>query len=77
MIWRHKMKDSKGREISIGTRIKFLWKYDNKIHNGEIKRIQGDIIKVDITDLFTRKATANINTKLTKIFKEYREFDNI
>ncbi len=33
------MKDSRGRQILIGDRVKVLWNFDNKIHVGDIIKI--------------------------------------
>ena len=65
------MKDSKGNDISIGNRVRFLWNFDNRIHTGEIKQINGDLVKLGIIDHSTRR-TSNIiiNPKLTKIFEK-------
>ena len=68
------MKDSKGNDISIGNRVRFLWNFDNRIHTGEIKQINGDLVKLGIIDLSTRR-TSNIiiNPKLTKRFEKHFE----
>ena len=42
------MKDSKGNKISIGDRVKVIWNFDNKIHNGEITNISDELVKINI-----------------------------
>ncbi len=58
------MKDSKGNEISIGDRVKVLWNFDNKIHNGEITSIRDGFVNVNI---FSRHISVKDHTKITKI----------
>ena len=43
------MKDSRGRQISIGDRVKVLWNFDNKIHEGDVLRVGREHIEVNIT----------------------------
>lgn len=61
------MKDSKGRVISIGDRVKILWSRDNKIHMGVIEEISGETANVALTDVFARSTTIATNRSLTKI----------
>ena len=58
------MKDSKGNKISIGDRVKVLWNFDNKIHNGEITHISNEFVKINI---FPRQISIKDHTKITKI----------
>jgi hypothetical protein len=58
------MKDSKGNEISIGDRVKVLWNFDNKIHNGEITSIRDGFVNVNI---FSGHTSLKDNKKITKI----------
>lgn len=59
-----KVKDSKGNNISIGDRVKVLWNFDNKIHNGYVFRISENAVEIDI---FTRNIFISDHTKITKI----------
>jgi hypothetical protein len=43
-----KMKDSRGKEIFIGDRVKVLCNFDNKIHEGDVFRVDRKHIEVDI-----------------------------
>jgi|GEM_PF-2848982 len=61
------MKDSKGRIISIGDRVKIIWNRDNKIHLGVIEEIRGETANVALTDVFARSTTIATNRSLTKI----------
>ncbi len=58
------MKDHKGNEISIGDRVKVLWNFDNKIHNGEITSIHDGFVNVNI---FSGHISIKDNKKITKI----------
>ena len=58
------MKDSKGNKISIGDRVKVLWNFDNKIHNGEITNISNEFVKINI---LSRQISIKDHTKITKI----------
>lgn len=58
------MKDSKGNKISIGDRVKVLWNFDNKIHDGNVFRINENAVEIDI---FARKISISDHTKITKI----------
>ena len=58
------MKDSKGNTITIGDRVKVRWNFDNKIHEGHIFRIRGNVVEIDIS---TRKISISDHTKITKI----------
>jgi hypothetical protein len=42
------MKDSKGNKISISDRVKFLWNFDNNIHNREITNFSDEFVKINI-----------------------------
>ena len=59
-----KMKDSKANNISIGDRVKVLWNFDNKIHNGGIININDKF--VDINN-FSRQVSVKYNTKIIPI----------
>ena len=61
------MKDSKGRIISIGDRVKIIWNRDNKIHLGVIEEIRGENANVALTDVFARSTTIATNRSITKI----------
>ncbi|HUV82740.1 MAG TPA: hypothetical protein VMW53_06660 [archaeon] len=61
------MKDSKGRKISIGDRVKILWNRDNKIHMGVIEEIRGETANVALTDVLARSTAIATNRSLTKI----------
>ena len=68
-FWAHlndvvKMNDSKGNILSIGDRVKIHWNFDNKIHEGHIFRISGNVAEIDI---FTRKISISNPAKITKI----------
>ncbi len=58
------MKDSKGRQILIGDRVKVLWNFDNKIHVGDIIKIGRKHVEVDIT---LRRISIYDHTKITKL----------
>jgi len=58
------MKDSKGRKISIGDRVKVIWNFDNKIHMGEITKINEQSVEIDI---FTRKISIRDKNRIEKI----------
>lgn len=58
------MKDSKGKKITIGDRVKVIWNFDNKIHTGEITKINDNFVEIDI---FTRKISIRDRTKIEKI----------
>ena len=58
------MKDSRGRQILIGDRVKVLWNFDNKIHVGDIIRIGQKHVEVDIT---LRRISIYDHTKITKL----------
>jgi len=58
------MKDSKGSILSIGDRVKVRWNFDNKIHEGHIFRISGNVVEIDIS---IRKISISDHTKITKI----------
>ena len=57
------MQDSKGNILTIGDRIKVHWNFDNKIHEGHIFRISGNVVEIDIS---TRKISISDHTKITK-----------
>jgi len=61
------LKDSKGRKISIGDRVKILWNRDNKIHMGVIEEIRGETANVALTDVLARSTAIATNRSLTKI----------
>ena len=61
------MKDSKGRNISIGDRVKIIWNRDNKIHMGVIEEIRGETANVALTDVLARSTAIATNRSLTKI----------
>jgi hypothetical protein len=58
------MKDSKGNKILIGDRVKVLWNFDNKIHNGEITNISNELVRIHI---LSRHISTKDHTKITKI----------
>ena len=58
------MKDSKGNKISIGDRVKVLWSFDNKIHQGDVFRITGNVVEIDI---YSRNISIRDHRKITKI----------
>ena len=58
------MIDSKGNKISIGDRVKVLWSFDNKIHDGNVLRVNENTTELKI---FTRKISIRDHTKITKI----------
>lgn len=57
------MKDSRGRQILIGDRVKVLWNFDNKVHVGDIIKIGQKHVEVDIT---LRRISIYDHTKITK-----------
>ena len=59
-----KMKDCKGNTISIGDQVKVLWNYDNKIHEGRVIRICGNVVKIKI---ITGNISISDPTEITKI----------
>ena len=68
-LWVHpndvvKMKDSKGKKISMGDRVKVLWSFDNNIHFGDVFRITGNIVEIDI---YSRNISIRDHRKITKI----------
>lgn len=58
------MKDSKGKQISIGDRVKVLWNFDNKMYEGDIYRVGPKHVEVDIS---MRKISINDHNKITKL----------
>ncbi len=58
------MKDSRGRHILIGDRVKVLWNFDNKIHVKDIIKIGRKHVEVDIT---LRRISIYDHTKITKL----------
>jgi hypothetical protein len=58
------MKDSRGRQILIGDRVKVLWNFDNKVHVGDIIKIDQKHVEVDIT---LRRISIYDHTKITKL----------
>ncbi len=58
------MKDSRGRQILIGDRVKVLWNFDNKVHVGDIIKIGQKHVEVDIT---LRRISIYDHTKITKL----------
>ena len=58
------MKDSKENKVSISDRVKVLWNFDNKIHNGEITNISDGFVNVNI---YSRHISIKDHTKITKI----------
>lgn len=58
------MKDSKGKQISIGDRVKVLWNFDNKMYEGDILRVDQKHVEVDIS---MRKISINDYKKITKL----------
>ena len=58
------MKDSKGNILTIGDRVKVHWNFDNKIHEGHVFGISGNVVEIDI---FTRKISVSDHTRITKI----------
>ena len=58
------MKDSKGNKISIGDRVKVLWNFDNKIHDGGITNISNEFVNITIS---SRQISIKDPTKITKI----------
>ncbi len=58
------MKDSRGRQILIGDRVKVLWNFDNKVHVGDIIKIGQKHVEVDIT---LRRISIYDQTKITKL----------
>lgn len=58
------MKDSSGRQILIGDRVKVLWNFDNKVHVGDIIKIGQKHVEVDIT---LRRISIYDHTKITKL----------
>ncbi len=61
------MKDSEGNNISIGDRINFIWNFDNKIHPGEIIKIENNLIGIDILDIIEKRTSTTNNLKIRKI----------
>ena len=58
------MKDSRGRQILIGDRVKVLWNFDNKMHEGDILRVGQKNVEVDIS---MRKISINDYKRITKL----------
>ncbi|MDF1558422.1 MAG: hypothetical protein P1P80_09665 [ANME-2 cluster archaeon] len=58
------MEDSKGNQISMGDRVKVLWGFDNKIHNGYVINIRDDIVTIDSMGT---KLSVSDHRKITKI----------
>jgi hypothetical protein len=56
--------DSKGKNITIGDRVKVLWEFDNRIHVGEIIDIYEGVIKIDA---YNFKINTIHPSKITKI----------
>ncbi|MCD4810908.1 MAG: hypothetical protein K8R17_13560 [Methanosarcinales archaeon] len=56
--------DSKGKNITIGDRVKVLWEFDNRIHVGEIIDIHEGVIKIDA---YNFKINTIHPSKITKI----------
>jgi len=57
------MKDSKGNKISIGDRVKVLWRFDNKFHDGNVVRISEPFVDIDI---LSRRISIKDPERITK-----------
>ena len=58
------MKDSKGNKISIGDRVKVLWNFDNKIHDGGITNISNEFGNYSAQSKYRPKHSVfSVNTK--------------
>ena len=51
-----KMKDSKGNILTIGDRVKVLWNFDNKIHEGHIFRIRENVAEMRLSEKYLKSA---------------------
>jgi len=51
-----KMKDSKGNILTIGDRVKVLWNFDNKIHEGHIFRISENVAEMRLSEKYLKSA---------------------
>ena len=75
------MQDSNGNTISIGDRVKVLWNFDNKIHKGEIIRINNHLITIQsngnpmMDSCYPLKITTSFNSRITKMYG--RPIENI
>jgi len=58
------MKDSRGKQILIGDRVKVLRNFDNKIHEGDVFRVDHKHIEVDIA---MHRISVNDHKKITKL----------
>ncbi len=58
------MKDSRGKQILIGDRVKVLWNFDNKIHEGDVFRVDRKHIEVDIA---MHRISVHDHKKITKL----------
>ena len=58
------MKDSRGEQILIGDRVKVLWNFDNKIHEGDVFRVDRKHIEIDIA---MRRISVHDHKKITKL----------
>lgn len=56
--------DSKGNKISIGDRVRVLWRFDNRIHVGEIIDFQDRTIRIDTIN---RRINTIDHNKITKV----------
>lgn len=65
------MKDSHGNNILIGDKVKFLWNFDNKIHTGDIIKINDHLITIQsngnlmMDSCYPAKITTSNYSKLT------------
>lgn len=58
------MKDSRGKQILIGDRVKVLWNFDNKIHEGDVFIVDRKHIEVDIA---MHRISVHDHKKITKL----------
>jgi len=67
------MKDSNGNKISIGDRVNVLWNFDNKIHKGEIIKINNHLITIQsngnpiMDSCYPLKITTSYHSRITKM----------
>ncbi|MCG7849527.1 MAG: hypothetical protein MIO93_10175 [ANME-2 cluster archaeon] len=67
------MKDSNGNTISIGDRVKVLWNFDNKIHAGEITKINNHLVTIKsngnpiMDSCYPLKIITSYHSRITKM----------
>lgn len=57
------MDDSKGKKITIGDRVKVLWRFNNRLYTGRTINIKESVVTVATTN----SNISTIHSKVTKV----------